>query len=83
MTSLPAQDCDIDAARVFEDVGTLEEARYLLEHLMNLAITRGLYAAQKDTQNKELEARAHQQRMSQAYERQVKHETSLRAPGKT
>ncbi|XP_078586007.1 kinesin-like protein KIF21A isoform X3 [Branchiostoma floridae x Branchiostoma japonicum] len=38
---------------------SIEEARYLLEHFLNMVITKGMYAAQKETECKEREAKVH------------------------
>ncbi|XP_064602279.1 kinesin-like protein KIF21A isoform X2 [Liolophura sinensis] len=39
---------------------TLAESRYLIDHLLQLAITKGLALAQKDSDNRELCAKLHQ-----------------------
>ncbi|XP_030849431.1 kinesin-like protein KIF21A isoform X10 [Strongylocentrotus purpuratus] len=50
----------VDAAAVIEQC-SLREAKYMLEHFINLAINKGLSAAQKESQVKELEAKLHQE----------------------
>ncbi|XP_071509041.1 kinesin-like protein KIF21A [Diadema antillarum] len=50
----------VDAAAVIEQC-SLREAKYMLEHFINLAINKGLEAAQKATTVKELQAKLHQE----------------------
>ncbi|XP_041467223.1 kinesin-like protein KIF21A [Lytechinus variegatus] len=50
----------VDAAAVVEQC-SLREAKYMLEHFINLAISKGLSAAQKESQVKELTAKLHQE----------------------
>lgn len=50
----------VGAAAVIEQC-SLREAKYMLEHFINLAINKGLNAAQKEVQVKEIQAKLHQE----------------------
>ena len=54
-----------------EKCGNLEEAKYLLEHFVTLAIDKGMQASQKDAENKELRAKLHQENVNSTLQRDM------------
>ncbi|TNM91392.1 hypothetical protein fugu_019772 [Takifugu bimaculatus] len=60
----------VDVAAVISSC-SLSEARFLLDHLMNLAINKGLQASQKDSQLKVMEGRLKQTEINSATQNQL------------
>ncbi|XP_067931429.1 kinesin-like protein KIF21A [Watersipora subatra] len=49
------------------DVSSVDESKYLLEHLLSLALTQGFACTQKESQFKELTARYDKMQMDSRY----------------
>ncbi|XP_056878555.1 kinesin-like protein KIF21A isoform X2 [Takifugu flavidus] len=60
----------VDVAAVISSC-SLSEARFLLDHLMNLALNKGLQASQKDSQLKVMEGRLKQTEINSATQNQL------------
>ncbi|XP_038053366.1 kinesin-like protein KIF21A [Patiria miniata] len=59
-----------DAAAVI-DTCCLQEAKYMLEHFLQLTINKGQHASQKESQVKELEAKLHQEEQNSFLQQQL------------
>ena len=65
------QSFEDEPAALLEKCSSLEEAKYLLEHVLNLAIDKGVYASQKETESKELSAKLHQENVNSTLQRDM------------
>ena len=65
------QSFEDEPSALVEKCNNLEEAKYLLEHFMQLAIDKGVYASQKETESKELNAKLHQENVNSTLQRDM------------